>query len=387
LLHAQTPSRQRQRPVGHGSRRATFRPAVEGLEDRQLLSAMAPVTPSVNLYDGVYYERNGGLYLNQPQRGACFFPLSGPCSPSPADTLVAPVGLVKQVSCGIHDDPVGTPGFSPSETDAVFVLDTTGTVHEYYAQYTPVMGLSGTYYNLSYQSGPTFYNVAEISASQLSSDTFFMRRTDGSVWESSNGHLAAVWAPAGIDPKSATQISTGLAGSTGKEAVFVNFAGALYEHAGTSPTSGWSYVTGNYKPTSWLQSMFVVSDFSASQIESDTVFVIKPGTFLGASQLSVHVGTDPNSGWTGLASGVVQVSAGEDSLGKAAAFYTTTSNALYECPSSGPVVQVAGNNSNVAYVVASQSNLDTVCYGYAGALYGYCSFEFGGPYWTVWVNY
>jgi hypothetical protein len=341
------PSRRQHRRSATCPARARFQPKLEALEDRQLLSGMAPVAASAALSNTVYYERDGGLYQDK----------------SGTEALVA-AGNYKQVSCGLY---LKQGAFFP--TDAIFALDGSGHV----SQYIPAG--AGTF-----QGGGTLLtNVAEISASQVALDTFFLRGTNGAVYEFSHQNLSALGAPLGIDPNSATQISAGKDGATGKEAVFVNFSGALYEHTGSSPNLGWSFVSGVYKPANLFQSLFAVSDFSGSQVQGDTVFVITPGVFLGG-QLGEHVGTDPNSGWTSITTQVSQVSAGVDSLGHPAAFYST-GNALYEHASFGPDVQIAANTS-VSYLAASQTQSDTVYYGGPKILYSHA----GSTDRLVWVE-
>src|SRR5206468_10017327 len=68
------------------------------------------------------------------------------------------------------------------------------------------------------------------------------------------------FAPGALD---ARQISAGKDAATGAEAVFINFGTYLYEHTGSTWTTGWKSVTSG------------VTGLSASQVEGDTVFAIR----------------------------------------------------------------------------------------------------------------
>jgi hypothetical protein len=207
--------------------------------------------------------------------------------------------------------------------DAVFARLVNGDVYEYY-------GTPG-----NFKQAFICHNAAEISGSVRGLfSTVFVRKTDNSVsqydlfWGVSATPLGA---PAGINPKSATQISAGLDGATGNPAVFVNFQGALYEHTGYSPTAGWSYVTGCVitSGSPWWQQFLAVSDCSASQAKGDTVFAVN-GPF---GSLTEYVGFATTTGLQytaySLGTGAAQVSAGVDQYGNALAFVLKTNGELW----------------------------------------------------------
>lgn len=315
-------------------KRSGFKPVVENLEQRQLMTATTLAAGASSRLDNSFYVLNGEL-IQHLGTGT-----------NAKEYHVA--NNVAQVSCGLHKV---SSAFLPDE--GVFVLDNLGNVTEYVQQ-----GTVGNYYGTFVATG-----VAEISASQAALDTVFLRFTDGRIYEHSGMNNLAGWsnvgAPSGVT-RSPTQIGAGKDGATGKEAVFVNFSGSLYEFRTAS--ASWSFVAG-IPPKITSTPLFgytTVTNFSASQIQGDTVFVIT-SNLLSQGHLSQHVGTDSSSGWTSIAYQVTDVSAAKDSLGKAAAFYRTNDGALYEHRSFGSDVQIA---SYCEVLAASQAQSDTVYYGW-----------------------
>src|SRR5262249_34947037 len=141
-------------------------------------------------------------------------------------------------------------------------------------------------------------------------------------------------------PFQATHLSAGKDGTTGKEAVFVNFNGAVYEHTGSTANAGWSFVAGvNLSaPHSLWQIGFAVSDLSASQVQGAPVFLADSGgaLFGTGNNLTEYVGhaTGTNTPLSynsySVASGVLQVSAGVDNNGHVAAFTLSSNYSLDE---------------------------------------------------------
>jgi hypothetical protein len=131
--------------------------------------------------------------------------------------------------------------------------------------------------------------------------------------------------------------------------VFVNFGGALYEHGGSSWETGWKYVTSS------------VTDFSASQVGGDTVFVLKSGA------LSEYVGTVG----TFITDNVSQVSAGIDSNGQPAAFILDNSGNVSEHTGVNLLYGWAYIASGSDYINASQVGYNSVyyTYGYTSGLH------------------
>jgi hypothetical protein len=126
----------------------------------------------------------------------------------------------------------------------------------------------------------------------------------------------ALWQHTGTDPNTGwslvanggvTDVSVGV-DARGQDAAFVNFGGTLKEHTGSDPNAGWSLV--------WQAGVNgIVTQISASQVQANTVFLS------GGTNLWQHTGTDSNSGWSLVAgSGVTGFSAGVDATGRAAVF-------------------------------------------------------------------
>jgi hypothetical protein len=286
--------------------RATFKPAVEGLEDRQLLSASMNFAASAVAPDAVWYTpsyQHGGTTLYEHVNGIATNPSVN------IPNGIAQVSAAKNWAGG----------------DAVFVLDGANQVWECVRWgntiATPTLIAGG---------------VQEISGSMVAPDTVFTISADPthSITEFRNNSFFVtsilsypLGLPSSGGPFQASDISAGKDGTTGQEAVFVNFSGAVYEHKGLTANAGWSYVAGvnlNAPHSVWIIP-FAVSDFSASQVAGDTVFTINE---LG--NLYENVGSA--SGYTSLfvTSGVSQVSAGVDASGHATAFTLTSSGSLDE---------------------------------------------------------
>jgi hypothetical protein len=345
-LRGETRSSRQQGQCKRGSRRASFQPGIEALEDRQLMSASAMLASAVNTYQGSYVVKAQGQLFEHigPDSNTGWYPISTPAA-------------VAQVSAG-----------TVGNQDCVYARLINGDVYEYY-------GNPG-----SFQQALVCHNAAEISASQTGVfSTVYVRKTDKSVSE-----FQLFWgtseipqgAPPNIDPKSATQISAGLDGATHTPAVFVNFNGALYEHRGTSPTAGWSYVTGYVDGKAPPYGVFFeVTDFSASQVEGNKVFVVNFLGGLSEFQAPPSSGALQFNSTPTLLTGVSQVSAGVDDRGSAIAFALKTDGTLNEqtgWTSSSPWKEI---DLGVTSLNASQGQLNTVVYS---ANHPYPNYS-GGP--------
>jgi hypothetical protein len=253
-------------------------------------------------------------------------------------------GGIAQVSAGTHEGGSG----------AVFVRFRDGTVNEYFHQ----AGSSPREWeSLTIVQGGPNGGASEISASQVRADAVFIRmgglveehvgtNPDPSVGVSLIvpvaqppgphfiGSLSRIMLP---DP---SQISAGKDAATGEDAVFINFGGILYEHTGPASATGWKYVTNG------------VTGLSASQVQGDTVFVIKSGA------LSEYV----NGTGTFITGNVSQVSAGIDTHSKAAAFILTNNHNLYEHTGTDPLYGWTHIASRVRGMDASQTGVNTVFY-------------------------
>jgi hypothetical protein len=340
LFGGQTRSPLRQAAPRRAPRPAAFRPAVEALEAREVMSANATVASAYYTYHGSYFvDASAHLFEHigtDPNSG--LFPISTPTG-------------VAQVSAG-----------TTFTQDVVFARLVNGDVYEYY----------GTPGNFKQQL--ICHNAAEISGavSGLFS-TVFVRKTDNSVSEFVYGIFGVsevpLGAPTGINPKSATQISAGVDGATRLPSVFVNFSGALYEHTGTSPNSGWSYVAGMV-PTNLWQYELAVKDISASQDTGDTVFATNG--FLGS--LYEYSGEATSKGLqfnaTALGTGVAQVSAGLDAGGVEMAFVLKQDGSLWKHTGWSSSSGWTWIDNGVSNFAASQGQLDTVVY-HTNALPGY----------------
>ena len=307
----QTPSRRPRRPA-QAAGRATFMPAVEGLEERQMLSAAGLFAASAFAPDAVWFAQGNVLSEHvgtDPNTGwsHAFIPVPG---------------TIQQVSA------------AKTDKDAAFVRDSHGDVYLYER--------TG-----SFIAGPVKVadHAADISAAAVQPGAVFViSSVNQSVAEyiDFNGiHMYPLGTPAsGQGPFKATQVSAGK-DSVGNDAVFVNFNGALYEHAGATPPGvGWSYITGTnlsgpYNPFT----ASAVTDISASRVQNDTVFVVQTPVFQlspNGGSLTEYVGqgtgsNNPPPSYTPyaiLSSGVAQVSAGTDTYGNPAAFVLDTSGSL-----------------------------------------------------------
>jgi hypothetical protein len=339
LFPSSTPAR---RPRG----RRGFRPALEALEDRRLTSADVAAAAGLAGFNQSYVrEPDGGLGLYQGSTK-----LSQVVSAGDAASHKG----IAQVSAGVH----GPSGWFGAAS-APFVRFGDGTVNEYYQNngaWTP--------YNVAAANGAT----AEISASQVTADAVFVRFGSGYVDEhvglSSGGwsvvampgfianapYTSPLFTPGALD---ASGISAGKDAATGKESVFVNFGGRLYEHAGSSFGAGWKSVASG------------VASFSASQAVGDTVFAVSTSRDLSeyVNGLGVFVGDN-----------VVQVSAGihnDNGTLTAAAFTLDTAGHLDEHVGLDSEVGWSYVASGVTEMDAAQGYFDTVSYtvGYPGGNY------------------
>jgi hypothetical protein len=92
-------------------------------------------------------------------------------------------------------------------------------------------------------------------------------------------------------------------------------------------------------------------EVAAAAVGSNTAFVLNPG-----GNLYEHVGTNPNAGWSYLSGGVAQISAGRDSYGQNAVYTVLTNGSLYEITSRGRYFLTSG----VSQISASQFQSNTV---------------------------
>jgi hypothetical protein len=347
LLHRPSRSRQRQGRLGRGSRRATFQPAVEGLEDRQLLSTAALFAPSATLGDRVWYSTGNNMLCQHHT------------NPSATLSIALPSPIV-QVSAG-------TTAWNTTTEDAAFVLDNQHNVWEVIDTWNALTAVH------------IATNVQEISGSIVSGgvygapkadfDTVFaISSLDHSVSRYQNTPFSGVvHTPLGLPssggPFQATHLSAGRDGTTGQAAVFVNFDGAVYEHTGLTANAGWSYVAGiNLLTWPKGQPAFAATwDFSASQRQGDTVFVINA---LGCLFEDVGHSNGANTplSYTShtIAIGVTQVSAGMDQSGNAAAFALSTTGSLDEYTAFGATKSHIANS--VTSLSAVQNGTNSVCY-------------------------
>jgi hypothetical protein len=341
-------------PARPAQRRAGFRPALETLEDRQLMSATVTAAGGLAGVNQCYVQgSDGSLSLYQG---------STMVSQIVTASVASSHNGIAQVSAGVRP---GIWGLNPS---APFVRFDDGTVNEYLQS-----GSTWSALNLC-TSG-----ASEISASQNLADDVFVRfggwveehvgtnpdNTFGWNLVAEQGWMANLPVN-GLQSfqnqrmsTDAYQMSVGYDATTGtsNHAVFVNFGGSLWEHTGTNWATSWKHVTDS------------VTGLSASQIQGDTVFALKSG------QLWEYVG----GVGTRLMDNVLQVSAGVDSSGHAAAFVLTANNILYEHtgmnPNLGWTPPIA---SGVSSIDAAQGSLDTVFYVKDP--------NFGSPMYTIWEH-
>ncbi len=92
-------------------------------------------------------------------------------------------------------------------------------------------------------------------------------------------------------------------------------------------------------------------EVAAAAVGANTAFVLNPG-----GNLYEHVGTNPNVGWSYLSGGVAQISAGRDSYGQNAVYAVLTNGSLYEITSRGRYFLTSG----VSQISASQFQSNTV---------------------------
>jgi hypothetical protein len=346
----------RSKPPG----RVRLRPALEALEDRQLLSAAVTAAAGIwGMNQSYVLGQDGSLALYQDST------LQSQIV-SPTDASVH--GGIAQVSAGVH----GT-GWQPAS--APFVRFGDGTVNEYYR--------SGSGWSSSNICG----DASEISASQLRSDTVFVIRVGsrfGGLWENvadgsapplSKGWVGR-WGPQPGSAPPVSHISAGREASGGREAVFFTLGDSLFE--GADNGFWWDITNG-------------VSSFSASQIEGDTVFVIKSGTLykqVGSDDDPIAQNGHPAGAETYICDNVAQVSAGKDGSGHAAAFILKNDGTLYEHTGTDANSGWTTIASHVTALDAAQGYPDTVYYtaqGYPGPLsfsqpsYGYSPGYPDGP--------
>jgi hypothetical protein len=149
----------------------------------------------------------------------------------------------------------------------------------------------------------------------------------------------ALYEHQGTDPNSGwTGLTTGVAqvqvgiDATGSPTAFVLFTGGfLWEHT----SAGWTSLTSN------------VSSISASQVAPNTVFVVFNGGYLWE---------EANGSWTSLTSNVSSIAAGVDGSGAAAVFVLFTGGFLWEHSNAG----WTSLTTNVIGFAASQSSANTV---------------------------
>jgi hypothetical protein len=332
VLFGGTRCRPQRRPARRGDR-GSFKPGVEGLEDRQMLSASALFAASAVAKDAVWYSLGGGA----------LFEHVGTFPNDTVSSVAIPNGIA-QISAG-----KGSGG-----QDAAFVLDGDNIVFE--------VVRSGNTLSAQALVSP----VLAISASAVSPDTVFaVSAIDHSIHEFVKGigvHDYALGAPTNLYGAQPSQISAGKDGATGTAAVFANFNGAVYEHT----ASGWSYVTGvNLSaPHSIWQTFQAVGDFSASQVAGDTVFTVN---LFGDLSESIGYHSMPNTPPAyfslSVGSGVSQVSAGVDANGGVAAFTLTGSGSLDEYTVSGLFSYAKAHVADYATAIdASQVQGNTVYY-------------------------
>jgi hypothetical protein len=307
LLFGQSQSRPRQGRPARERGRASFKPALEGLEDRQLLSATGLFSASAVTPDAVWYSPgSGGPSANILYEHVGTYPSASLYSVSLPNVIV-------QVSAG-----KGTGG-----NDAVFVLDSAKKVWEVIRSgsslSTPKLIATG---------------VMDISASAVTANTVFtISAVDHSVSEYRNSVKHSLGLPGGSGPFQATDLSAGKDGKTGQEAVFVNFNGAVYEHTGLTPNKHWSYVAGvNLSaPHIPLLDLLAIGEFSASQTQGDTVFVVD---LIGSlyEQVGHATGTNTPLSYNSyfVTSGVSQVSAGVNASGRTTVFTVNTTGSVDE---------------------------------------------------------
>jgi hypothetical protein len=346
LLLGISSSRLPARRAGRGPRRATFRPALEGLEERQALSAPGLIAPSLVTADAVWYSTGGSTLFHH-------------FGSSPTTLAVSVPHPIVQVSAG-------KTLFAPS-TDAAFLLDNQHNVWE-------VIRTGQTL------SAPQLIatNVARISASVMNPDNVFTissldhSLTEYQNWGAFGVESFALGVPGGAGPFQASDLSAGKTAASGIDAVFVNFDGAVYEHRGLTANAGWSFVAGVNldAPHNYLLTPLAISDLSASAWQSDTVFVLDCFGFLYEDVgQSSGPGTPLSYTSRAVASGVWQVSAGVDSNGNAAAFTLTTSGSLDEYTYQPPsLLQPQGGFAKthiaglVSALAAAPTQSNNVCY-------------------------
>jgi hypothetical protein len=176
-------------------------------------------------------------------------------------------------------------------------------------------------------------NVAEASASQRAADTVFIRYRSSLVYEHTGTSNTSGFTR--ID-SNAVQVSAGVDADNNAAAFIVYDTAALYEW---TATAGFHRIDVN------------VSQVNASQRAADTVFIRYVGNLLYE-----HTGTSNTSGFTRIDSNVAQVSSGVDASGNAAAFIVYDTGAVYEW---SPVLHFHRIDTNAVQVLGSQWEADT----------------------------
>jgi hypothetical protein len=303
VFRRETQSCQPQGRRGRGARRASFRPVIEGLEERQLLSVSGLEAACALKPNAFWAATNNGASLT----------LYDPSIP-PAPGSLLNIGGSWSINLP-HNITELSAGKTAGGLDAVFVLDSTNTVTEYSRT------MSGISKDQQIATG-----IKQISGSILSADSVFTISTMNQLSEYSHNFRFAMSPPSGAGSLTPTQIFAAKDGTTGHEACFVNFGGMVYEHTGWAASNGWSFVA-SFIPQTFLQHGMGIFDMSASQSQGDTVFIISGNKVLSSSgDLTEYVGHSAGSGSPlsysaySVTSGVSQVCAGVDVYGNATAF-------------------------------------------------------------------
>ncbi len=196
------------------------------------------------------------------------------------------------------------------------------------------------YYSDATTSSPPAGTAKAVVAGRSST---FVLTTGGALWQQTGtGWINLV-------SKDVTAVDVGV-DANGNDAAFVNIKGALLEHTGTDPLTGWTWV--------WQSGSGAMS---ASLVQANTVFVNYQG-----GNLNEHQGLDMNSGWSWIDSGVTAFSAGVDNLGRASVF-VTDGTGLWEYNGAGTGYQI--DTYNPTALSASQVQANTVFAGYGGDLW------------------
>jgi hypothetical protein len=191
----------------------------------------------------------------------------------------------------------------------------------------------------------------------------FVIATGGALWDHSGTNPNSGWTL--LKSQGVTAVSVGI-DAVGRDALFVNVGGTLLEHTGTNPNAGWSQV--------WTG----VKSFSASQVQANTVFV----SF--GSDLWEHVGLDANSGWTKLAgSGVTGLDAGVDASHQAAVF-ANFGGTLWEHTGTNPNAGWSQVWTGVKSFSASQVQANTVFVSFGSDLWEHTGTSSSAGWSKIW---